>query len=65
MLWIKLKPGETIDVLDEQGKRVGVLHAEQRAHSIRLGFDGLKQLVLKRRDKRRPDRLCGEGSGGR
>lgn len=48
MLWLKIKPGETIDVRDDQGNHVGVLHAEQRGHSVRLGFDGLTALRFDR-----------------
>ena len=48
MLWLKLKPGETIDVRDKDNNRVGVLHAEQRGHGVRLGFDGLTALRFDR-----------------
>jgi hypothetical protein len=49
MLWIKLKPDESIDVKDTDGNLLGVLTAHQRGGSVRIGFDGLKQLIFKRR----------------
>ncbi len=49
MLWIKLKPEESIDVKDEQGNHLGVLKAEQRGGSVRIGFDGVKRIRLNRR----------------
>ncbi len=65
MLWIKLKPEESIDVQDVEGNHLGVVTAEQRGGSVRISFDGLKQLVFKRRAETRANRVCEEGIGGR
>ena len=54
MLWIKVKADEPIDVLDTQGNHLGVLTAHQRGYGVRIGFQGMKNLVFKRRGVAEP-----------